>query len=94
MQKILEREPWPVDAAITLENALRWIYDDQNLNRLGIRELKQIFERTAFEVIRVMPLLDECRKEYEPIAEYLSNLLPWTAEELLTRGISILLKKH
>jgi hypothetical protein len=94
MQKVLEREPWPADAPITVENALQWIYDDTNLNRLGVRELRQIFERTAFEEIRVAPLVDERRKEYNPIAQYLSNLLPWTAEELLTRGMSILLKKH
>ena len=94
MQKVLERELWPVDAPITLENALRWIYDDTSLNRLGIRELKHTFERTGFELIRFVHLMDERLKAYKPIAVYLSNLLPWTTEELLTRGLSILLKKH
>src|SRR6202008_3573804 len=33
---------WPADAPLTLDAALRWVYEEPVLNRIGIRDLVRI----------------------------------------------------
>ena len=94
MRGVLGRLPWPTRAPIDLEGALHWIYHAQDLNRFDIHALRIVFERSPFEIAQFYPLRDEVSTELYGIAAYLSRILPYTADELLNKGLSFLLRKH
>jgi SAM-dependent methyltransferase len=94
LRQVLSRRPWPANAPLSLEEALEWIYEDQDINRLSITQLRRYFEKSPFEIDRISPYIDERLDELRSVAEYLSKILPYTAEELLTRGLSIKMRKR
>jgi len=51
------------------------------------------FEESALKIEWIVALMDGEADELKPIADYLSRFLPYTSEELLARGLSILLRK-
>ncbi len=87
-------ERWPAGAALTLDEVLRWIYAGTALNRLPGPELRRVLEQGPFEVEWIAPLPDTVDEATRAVAEWLARLLPWSAEELLTRGYSALLNKR
>lgn len=91
--QVLSKREWPADATLTVREAADYVYNSNELNRLSIKELRNSFEQSPFELIWTYPLMDELAEERRPIAQYLSDILPWSADELLTRGMSLLLKK-
>jgi SAM-dependent methyltransferase len=90
---LLSKREWPPDATITAMEAAEYVYQSDELNRLSIAELRQFFDKSPLEIVWIDPYLDELVEERKPIAQYLSNFLPWNPEELLTRGMSLLLRK-
>jgi hypothetical protein len=86
-------ERWPKDAPISLKETLAWIYHSNELNRLGIRDLKTHFATSPLSLEWLLPLVDTREKELSSIADYVSTFVPYSAEELLTRGMSVHLKK-
>ncbi|MEO5721179.1 MAG: class I SAM-dependent methyltransferase [Chthoniobacterales bacterium] len=93
MRGVLERSAWPADAPLTVEDALRWIFHESGINRLDLRQLRNICEESAFEVSWVCPLADEA-EERRALADYVSRLTIYDPQELLTRGLSVLLRKQ
>lgn len=93
MREVLARQSWPTDAPVDLEATLQWIYHGDGINRHDIRRLKAYFEQSPFEVEWICPLPDDAPPERAAVAAYLARVLPYTAEELLTRGLSLLLRK-
>lgn len=93
MHEVLARQPWPADAPVDVDGAVRWIYRDEDINRFGIRELIDFFGQSAFEIVWICPVRDEAPPEVTAVAAYLSQVLPLTSDELLTRGLSLLLRK-
>lgn len=93
MRETLTRQPWPAGAPVDVEGALRWIYHEPDINRFGIRELTQFFERSPFEIVWLCPVRDAAPDDVTAVATYLSRVLPLTRDELLTRGLSLLLRK-
>ncbi len=94
MRAVLARQPWPADAPVDLDGALQWTYHGDGINRHDIRRLKTYFEQSPFEIDWLCPLPDEAPPERAAVAAYLARVLPYTAEELLTRGLSLLLRKR
>jgi SAM-dependent methyltransferase len=94
MRQVLGRQPWPSDAPINIENALRWIYRGGDINRFDIQALRIFFEESPFEIAWYQPLRDEISPERCGIAAYVSQLVPYAEDELLTKGLSFLLRKH
>ncbi len=94
MAAVLDRQPWPADAPVTRADALRWIYDGGDINRHGINRLKAFFADSPFETDWLVPLIDPVPPERAAVADYLSKVLPYRAEDLLTRGLSLLLRKR
>ena len=92
--RVLSERDWPADATLTVREAANYVYHSNELNRLSIREVRNSFERSPFEIVWADPLIDELAEERRPIAQYLSEILPWSADELLTRGMSLLLRKR
>lgn len=93
MRQVLARGPWPADAPVDVEGAVRWIYHDRDINRFGIRELIAFFEQSPFDIVWICPVQDAVPVEMSAVAAYLSRVLPLTSDELLTRGLSLLLRK-
>ena len=94
MRTFLTRKPWPAGSPVSLKEALKWIYRSKELNRIGIQDLRKAFEDSGFEIDWIVVLKDEAAEELKPVADYLSGILPYTSEELLTRGLSVLLRKN
>lgn len=84
---------WPADAPISLDEAINWIYQSDELNRFGIHELKKCFETSALSLEWLVPLADTRESQLRPLAAYVSRLTDYSPEELLTRGMSVHLRK-
>ena len=94
MRAVLARQDWPADAPLDRTEALHWIYDGEGINRHGIRHLKTCFEASPFDLEWLVPLPDETVPAAPAVADYLARVLPYSAGELLTRGLSLLLRKR
>ena len=94
MSAVLDRQTWPADAPVSRAEALHWIYDGDGINRHSIHRLKSSFAESPFEIDWMVPLIDPIPPERAAVADYLSHVLPYTAEELHTRGLSLLLRKR
>lgn len=84
---------WPDNAPISLSEAIKWIYHSDELNRLGFNELKRAFETSPLSLQWLLPFTDTREKELASIAEYVATFVPYSAAELLIRGMSVHLKK-
>ena len=93
MAAVLARQTWPADAPVDRAAALHWIYEGDGINRHDIRRLKSSFAASPFEVVWMSALPDVSTPEHAATAAYLARVLPYRAEELLTRGLSLLLRK-
>ena len=93
MRAVLDRQAWPADAPIDRAEALDWIYDGDGINRYTLSQLRKYFEGSRFEIDWLVPLVDESTVEQEAVAAYLARSLPYSAAEMLTRGLSLLLRK-
>jgi ubiquinone/menaquinone biosynthesis C-methylase UbiE len=93
MRRLLTRKPWPAESPVSLKETAKWIYRSKELNRIGIQDLRTAFEDSAFEIDWIVLLMDEAAEALKPVADYLADVLPYTSEELLTRGLSVLLRK-
>ena len=93
MRTVLTQQVWPADSPLSVDEAVRWIYRDNEINRFDIRTLKDIFRRSPFALEWVCDLPDEVTGPKQMIAEYVSRLVPFSSAELLTKGLSLLLRK-
>jgi 2-polyprenyl-3-methyl-5-hydroxy-6-metoxy-1,4-benzoquinol methylase len=92
MRRALARR-WPSDAPMSMEDAVRWVYESHEINRLDVASLRQMFEAAPFTIEWMSPLPDDESDDKPRVAAYLSTLLPYSAEELLTRGFSLMMRK-
>ncbi len=94
LRAVLARQTWPADAPIDREAALHWIYDGGGVNRHDIHRLKAYFEQSPFDLDWLVQIPDELTPERTATAAYVARLLPYTADELLSRGLSLVLRKR
>jgi tRNA (mo5U34)-methyltransferase len=87
MTEVLTR-CWPASAALSVEEAVDKIYRDSVINRLSLAAQRQQFVEGPLRVEWMAPLPDEVAGHQE-LAAYLACLLPFSAEELLTRGLTL-----
>jgi SAM-dependent methyltransferase len=85
---------WPASAPMSLEETLHWIYRSGEMNRVDIVTLRRMFENCQLEIEWMQPLQDDDAGNKKIIARYLSRLLPYSADELMIRGYSLLLNKR
>ena len=86
MRNILTRQRWPEDSPLNVEQALRWVYHDDEINRWDIRKLKEVFRHSAFDIVWMCDLADEEEAgRKRAIAEYLTRILyniePYIADQ-------------
>ncbi|WP_233862470.1 class I SAM-dependent methyltransferase [Paraburkholderia adhaesiva] len=83
---------WPDNAPISVEDACTWIYDGDALNRKGIVEMRQILSDCQMHIEWIIPMLDESRSEEQlALAREKTGL---SREDLMTKGLSVLIYKH
>jgi ubiquinone/menaquinone biosynthesis C-methylase UbiE len=92
MQKVCTSR-WPTDAVMSLKETIEWIYHSDEINRVDIVTLCSMFSKSDFVLEWMTPLLDDETKNKPVIARYLSSLLPYSEENLMTRGLSLFLTK-
>jgi SAM-dependent methyltransferase len=85
---------WPADAPMSLEKVIEWIYKGDEINRIDIVTLQNMFYRSEFQIEWITPLLDDESNGKPLIADYLSKILPYSAKDLMTLGFSLLLNKQ
>ncbi|BBO67064.1 hypothetical protein DSCA_09940 [Desulfosarcina alkanivorans] len=83
---------WPQGAPLSVHEACEWIYEDNVLNRKGIKEIQKTLYDCPMQVEWIAPLLDEVRNEEQLIAAVKKTGL--SRDELMTKGLSVLLYKH
>lgn len=86
------RAIWPQNAPLTVQEAGEWIYEENALNRKGIREIQKILADCEMHVEWVVPMHDDARNEVQLTATAEKTGL--SRDELMTKGLSILLYKH
>jgi len=82
---------WPADATLSLADAITWTYDSSAINRIGIREMRDYFDRSPLRVDWIVPLMDDGRDQ-ERLA-FVSETVGLTREELMTKGLTALLTR-
>jgi SAM-dependent methyltransferase len=91
MRRALESR-WPPDAPLTLDEAVAWIYESSEINRIDVVTLRRVFEASPFDMEWMAPLPED--RDLSGLAAYLARVLPFSADDLLTRGFSIMLRKR
>ncbi len=82
---------WPESAALSLDQAIRWIYFDRRINRLTIRDYREIFARSPLQVEWAVDLKDTA---FDPAAaREVALTTGMSVEDLTTRGMSVLLRR-
>jgi len=84
---------WPTDSVMSLDEVIEWIYHSDEINRVDIVTLRNMFTRSDFVIEWMTPLLDDETKDKPVIARYLSTVLSYSKEDLMTRGLSLFLTK-
>jgi ubiquinone/menaquinone biosynthesis C-methylase UbiE len=83
---------WPSNAPLSVQEAGDWIYEDNVLNRKGIKEIRKTLYECQMHVEWIAPMLDETRNEEQLTAAVEKTGL--SREDLMAKGLSILLYKH
>lgn len=87
------RSRWRDGLSMTIEQAVDWTYRDPVLNRRPLPEQRALFEQGPLRIAWLAPLRDAATPGRAELAEYLARVLPWSADDLMTIGLSILLDK-
>lgn len=84
---------WPADAPMSLDEVVAWIYESAEINRVDVATLRRMFETSPFSIEWMTPLCEDGDGDKPRVAVYLATQLPYSAEELLVRGFSIMMRK-
>ena len=82
---------WPEDAAVSLDQAVEWVYFEPEINRLTVRDYRERFSQPGLDVEWMVdlkePIPDESAAKQAAAATGLS------VDDLSTKGLSVLLRK-
>lgn len=93
MANCLKKSNFPKNLDMSILEVINWIYKDKSINRYDIKKLRSYFEKSKFKIEWMIPLFDDDLGDKKAISKYLSMILPYTDNELMTRGLSILMSK-
>ncbi|MFO7598990.1 MAG: glycosyltransferase [Candidatus Desulfacyla sp.] len=85
---------WPGNAPLLLDEAIEWIYHGDSINRLNIRQFKELFEKSGLTARWCKDLPDDeknCNSVQLKMASEATGLAP---DELMTKGLCMLLTKE
>jgi hypothetical protein len=76
---------------LSLEDAARWVYDSDALNRIGIIEMREHFYRTVMAVEWMIPIQDVTRDAGR--LAFIAQATGMAPSDLMTKGLSLLMRK-
>lgn len=83
---------WPADAVLSLEEAARWVYDSDAINRIPIGRMREILAGSPLTVEWISPMPDQPRDPAR--ARDVASQLAMSVDDLMTKGLSVLLNKR
>lgn len=83
---------WPDDAPLSLEEAATWVYERDVLNRIGIRDMRELLTGSGLSVEWIMPLADDEPRDPHWL-ELAMRSTGLNRDELTTKGFSTLLRR-
>jgi hypothetical protein len=84
---------WPSNASLSLDGAIDWIYHGDAINRMNIRQFKELFDHCGLTVSWHMDLKDEPGR-YDPVQiRKACDATGLDPDELMTKGLCVLLTK-
>lgn len=93
MTELLNRKPWPESCPINRAQAVAWTYSGRDINRQDYFFHHRILqELQCRESLWLVPH-DDKSPEAVASAEWAASLLPYSKEQLLTRGFSFCFRK-
>ncbi len=93
MQAFLS-DKWPGNASLSLDQAIDWIYSGDSINRLNLREFKELFGNCPLTIVWMVDLKEEKKKLDPATIERSSDVTGLDPDELTTKGLSLLLSKE
>jgi SAM-dependent methyltransferase len=93
MRELLAGKSWPEQCPISKAQALEWIYDGREINRRDCRFHRALLGQIeGAGIVWLVPHLDPSSLAQAAV-DYASSLVPYSREELLTRGYSCCFRK-
>ena len=93
MTHMLKQHRWPDDCSMSVGDAVFSVYSGPAINRVTLDALKRLFVRSPFEIVWMSHIPEVEDETKHSVATYVSSLLAIPADDLLTRGLSIFLRK-
>jgi ubiquinone/menaquinone biosynthesis C-methylase UbiE len=90
MREALARD-YPKEATLSLEQMIAWVYDEDDLNRMNIRQFRTLFQRCPLAIEWLIELKEE-NIDHNAL-EQAAARTGLSPEELTTKGLSVLLRK-
>lgn len=82
---------WPAGASPSLEEAAHWVYESDALNRVPIGRMRDHFTASGLQIEWMLPIKDEPRDAAR--LRDVSGRLALSEDDLMTKGLSVLLNK-
>ncbi len=82
---------WPKNEKMSISEICNLIYEDNFINRIGIKEMRKIISESPMHIEWIVPIPDEPRDEKQLISAAEKTGL--SKEELMIKGLSMLLYK-
>jgi len=86
-------DKWPQTALLSLNQAIDWIYSGDAINRLNVREFRELFASCPLEVVWMVEMRDENQSFDPSTIRQCSDATGLHPDELTTKGLSLLLTK-
>jgi SAM-dependent methyltransferase len=85
---------WPGNAPLLLDEAIEWVYHGDSINRLNVRQFKELFAHSGLSVRWCMNLQDDEEKRDSFQLKMASEATGFAPDELMTKGLCMLLTKE
>jgi SAM-dependent methyltransferase len=93
MAQLLANKPWPEGCSISKGQALDWMYDGREINRRDYGFHRNVLSAISCEQMLWLVPHPDASEVARTHADYAASLLPYSSEELLTRGFSCCFQK-
>lgn len=93
MTLLLQQHMWPAEWSMTLPQAVSSIYYDPVINRIPLDSLRRLFAKSPFDIVWTSLIPDVADETRRSAVAYVASLFAIPADDLLTRGPSICLRK-
>ncbi|KZC24515.1 hypothetical protein RHOFW104T7_08425 [Rhodanobacter thiooxydans] len=83
---------WPDDVPLNLDQTIKWIYDNEVINRVGISQMREHFAQCPLQVEWILSVRHEGGDSAQLAQAVAATGL--SADDLISKGLSVLLHKN